>query len=57
MIECEHRWVALTTCPLQQEETLRACLRMLEALDDLDDVRSVTSNLDADEALLEQVMG
>ncbi|MFM8524875.1 MAG: YebC/PmpR family DNA-binding transcriptional regulator [Cyanobacteriota bacterium] len=53
----EHRWVALTACPLHQEDTLKACLRMLEALDDLDDVRSVTSNLEADEALLEQVMG
>lgn len=54
--EWEHRWVALTGCPLHQPETLRACLRMLEALDDLDDVRSVTSNLEADEELLEQAM-
>ena len=56
VISWEHRWVALTGCPLQREETLRACLRMLEALDDLDDVRSVTSNLEADEDLLDQVM-
>lgn len=52
----EHRWVALTSCPLHQEDTLRTCLRMLEALDDLDDVRSVTANLEADEGLLEQAM-
>ncbi|MEY3735568.1 MAG: hypothetical protein RLZZ624_627 [Cyanobacteriota bacterium] len=52
----EHRWVALTACTLQQEETLRACLKMLEALDDLDDVRSVTSNLDAEETLLHRAM-
>jgi transcriptional/translational regulatory protein YebC/TACO1 len=30
---------------------------MLDALEDLDDVRSVTSNLEADETLLEAVLG
>jgi transcriptional/translational regulatory protein YebC/TACO1 len=30
---------------------------MLDALEDLDDVRSVTSNLEADEELLESVLG
>jgi transcriptional/translational regulatory protein YebC/TACO1 len=29
---------------------------MLDALDDLDDVRSVTSNLEADEALIETAL-
>jgi len=43
-------------CHLDHEDTLRACLRMLDALEDLDDVRSVTSNLDADEALLIAVL-
>ena len=52
----EHRWIAPVPCRLDSEETLRACLRMLDALEDLDDVRSVTSNLDADDALLEAVM-
>lgn len=35
--------------PLSDAETLRACLRMLDALEDLEDGRSVTSNLEADE--------
>jgi transcriptional/translational regulatory protein YebC/TACO1 len=30
---------------------------MLDALEDLDDVRSVTSNLEADEELLNAVLG
>jgi transcriptional/translational regulatory protein YebC/TACO1 len=30
---------------------------MLDALDDLDDVRSVTSNLEADEDLMNSVLG
>ncbi len=52
----EHRWVSATPCRLENEELLRACLRMLDALEDLDDVRSVTSNLEADETLMEAVM-
>ena len=54
--EWEHRWIASTPCRLEDPELLRACLRMLDALEELDDVRSVTSNLEADEALLEAVM-
>jgi YebC/PmpR family DNA-binding regulatory protein len=52
----EHRWIAPLPCRLESEETLRSCLRMLDALEELDDVRSVTSNLEADDALLEAVM-
>jgi YebC/PmpR family DNA-binding regulatory protein len=52
----EHRWIAPLPCRLESEDTLRSCLRMLDALEELDDVRSVTSNLEADDALLEAVM-
>jgi YebC/PmpR family DNA-binding regulatory protein len=52
----EHRWIAPLPCRLESEETLRSCLRMLDALEELDDVRSVTSNLEADDALLEAMM-
>lgn len=53
----EHRWIAPLACRLESEDTLRPCLRMLDALEELDDVRSVTANLEADEALLEAVLG
>jgi len=53
----EHRWIAALPCRLENEDTLRPCLRMLDALEELDDVRSVTANLEADEALLEAVLG
>ncbi len=49
----EHRWIPQTACRIEDPEQLRSCLRMLEALEDLDDVRSVTANLEADDALLE----
>ncbi|MEB3167326.1 MAG: YebC/PmpR family DNA-binding transcriptional regulator [Synechococcaceae cyanobacterium] len=52
----EHRWIAGSPCRLEDPDQLRSCLRMLDALDDLDDVRSVTSNLEADEALIEALM-
>ena len=52
----EHRWIPQTACPLSDAETLRACLRMLDALEDLEDGRSVTSNLEADEGLLTTVL-
>lgn len=52
----EHRWIAQTPCPVTDGDTLRACLRMLDVLEDLDDVRSVTSNLEADEALMEAAL-
>ena len=52
----EHRWIAPLPCRLDSEDILRPCLRMLDALEDLDDVRSVTSNLEADEELFHAVM-
>jgi YebC/PmpR family DNA-binding regulatory protein len=52
----EHRWIAPLPCRLDSEDTLLPCLRMLDALEELDDVRSVTSNLEADEDLLIAVM-
>jgi YebC/PmpR family DNA-binding regulatory protein len=52
----EHRWIAQTSCPVTDGDTLRACLRMLDVLEELDDVRSVTSNLEAEEALMEAAL-
>jgi transcriptional/translational regulatory protein YebC/TACO1 len=54
---CELRWQAHTPCRLHDLETLRATLRLLEALEDLDDVRGVSSNLEAEDGLLEAAMG
>ena len=51
----EHRWVVLTPCSVDDPETLKACLHLLDMLEDLEDVRSVSSNLEADEDLLSAV--
>ncbi len=52
----EHRWIAGTLCPIDDREVLGGCLQMLDALEDLDDVRSVTSNLEASDDLLDSVL-
>jgi len=52
----EHRWLAGTPCRLEEEQQLRLCLRLLDALEELDDVRSVTANLEADEELLQALL-
>ena len=49
----EHRWVVLTPCRVDNPDTLQASLRLLDSLEELEDVRSVNSNLEADEELLE----
>jgi YebC/PmpR family DNA-binding regulatory protein len=53
----EHRWIAVRGCRLEAADQLRTCLGLLDALEDLDDVRSVTSNLEADEDLLDASLG
>ena len=45
------------SCRLDDPETLRACLRLLDGLEELEDVRSVTANLEAEATLLEAVLG
>jgi len=52
----EHRWIAQTPCPLTDPASLGSCLKLLDALDELDDVRSVTSNLEADEESMKSVL-
>ena len=53
VLEWEHRWIAGSGCRLEDADQLRRCLKLLDALEELDDVRSVTANLEAEDALLE----
>ena len=53
----EHRWIAQTSCQVSDSQVLTSCLKLLDALEELDDVRSVTTNLEAEEGLMEGVLG
>jgi YebC/PmpR family DNA-binding regulatory protein len=53
----EHRWIAGTPCKLEDPEALAGCLKLLDTLEELDDVRSVTSNLEADEETMKSLIG
>lgn len=49
----EQRWLPNTLCQVEDPDLLRGVLRMLDALEELEDVRSVTANLEAEDGLLE----
>ena len=52
----EHRWIASTPCRVEETSALVGCLKLLDALEELDDVRSVTSNLEADEEIMKAMI-
>jgi transcriptional/translational regulatory protein YebC/TACO1 len=52
----EHRWIAQTGCQVSDSQVLGSCLKLLDALEELDDVRSVTTNLEAEETLMQGVL-
>ena len=43
--EWGHHWTALTTVSISDPDLARQALRLLDSLDELDDVRSVNANL------------
>lgn len=47
VLSWEYRWVPQASCQLESSGSLQACLDLLEALEELDDVRSVDCNLTA----------
>ena len=53
----EHRWIAQTSCQVHDSPVLSSCLKLLDALEELDDVRSVTTNLEAEEELMQALLG
>ena len=44
--EWGHVWTPLTSVTVDDQETAQQCLKLLDALDSLDDVRSVSANLE-----------
>ena len=44
--EWGHVWTALTSVKVDDQQTAQQCLKLLDVLDSLDDVRSVSANLE-----------
>lgn len=53
--EVELRWIPSTTVEITDPEQARSLLKMMEALEDLDDVQNVTANFDLETSLLQSV--
>ena len=49
--EWTHAWHPLTQVSPQDADTIRQCLKLLEALEELDDVSSVSANLEIDDSM------
>jgi transcriptional/translational regulatory protein YebC/TACO1 len=44
--EWGHQWATTTNVSISDPATAQSCLKLLDALEDLDDVRSVSANLE-----------
>jgi len=55
VLETERRWLSLNTVEVSDEETARRVLRLLDALETLDDIQSVATNAVISDALMEMV--
>ena len=51
MNEWGHVWTPLTSLRIDDRETAQQCPKLLDALEALDDVRSVSANLELDPEL------
>ncbi|MEO0768211.1 MAG: YebC/PmpR family DNA-binding transcriptional regulator [Cyanobacteria bacterium J06649_4] len=53
--EVDMRWIPLNTVEIDDTEVARSLIRMIDALEESDDVQSVTANFDLTAAVLDQV--
>ncbi len=50
--QAELRWIASNTIEIDDPDRARSLLRLMDSLEDLDDVQSVTSNFEMTDALM-----
>ena len=50
-------WKPLNTIDVENEDGARALMKLLEKLEDLDDVQNVSANFNISESLMEKVLG
>ena len=54
--QTELRWIPTNTLQVSDGDQARSLLRLMDVLEDLDDIQTVTANFDLDEALLDELM-
>lgn len=53
VLDTESRWVPMNTVEITDEDTARRVLKLMEALENLDDIQSVATNVTMSDALME----
>jgi transcriptional/translational regulatory protein YebC/TACO1 len=57
VLQSENRWIPSNTLEMDNPEKARSLLKLMDALEDLDDVQSVTANFEMAEELMLLVSG
>jgi len=52
VVQSETRWIPITTVEGDTPEKARSLLKLMDALEDLDDVQSVTANFEMTDELM-----
>ena len=52
VLQSENRWIPSNTVEIDTPEKARSLLKLMDALEDLDDVQSVTANFEMAEELM-----
>jgi transcriptional/translational regulatory protein YebC/TACO1 len=55
--QAELRWYPTNTLTVQDPDQARSLLKMIDALEDLDDVQTVTANFEMDDEVMAIAMG
>ncbi len=53
VLDTESRWVPMNTVEITDEDTARRVLKLMDALENLDDIQSVATNVAMSDALME----
>ena len=56
VLQSENRWILSNTVEIDTPEKARSLLKLMDALEDLDDVQSVTANFEMTDELMSSVM-
>ena len=56
VLQSENRWIPSNTVEIETPEKAKSLLKLMDALEDLDDVQSVTANFEMTDELMSSIM-